>query len=278
MDINDDIVKDYLEGKDISTFKGKWYFNNSSVAGDVGCNIFKEPIYSEEQIKKVKNVYCNLLEACIGFEPLNKIIWDALFPNWQEILHDVKVDLILGFPEPYDATTEYDDHGNCHIIFDLACWTKYLGNGDIKMVAKNLLTHELCHVLIGKSNPIIDQDYRSSNYNIALDALTFHEAFAHLVSYKSLEIDKVDWNESNLLKIRKKSNKEMRKALIAEKKKDQEDYLYRAQCGDYYDKYACMSGLLYLAELWKNGGVSALKNCFLDSYHGFADKCSKIEL
>lgn len=275
MKIIDDMVRVYLEGKDLSTYKEKWYFKNSSVAGDVGCNIFTEPIYSEDQIEKVKKVYYELLEISREFQPLNKVIWDVLFPNWKEVLQEVEVDLILGFPEPYDATTEYDEFGTCHIIFDLACWTKYLGNCDLKALAKNLLTRELCHVLIGKSIPIIDEDYKSSNYNIALDALTFHEAFAHLVSYNSLEIDLVDWNESNLREIRKRSNEEMRKALIAGKKKKQEDYLYRAQCGNYYDKFACMSGMLYLAELWNNGGVFALKECFLDGYHGFADKCSK---
>ncbi len=57
MEIIDDIVKEYLNGKDLSTYKEKWYFNNSSIAGDLGRNIFTEPVYSEDQIEKVKNVF-----------------------------------------------------------------------------------------------------------------------------------------------------------------------------------------------------------------------------
>ena len=36
------------------------------------------------------------------------------------------------------------------------------------------------------------------DYRIALDALTFHEAFAHLVSYEAREIGDVDWNAPEL--------------------------------------------------------------------------------
>lgn len=275
MKINDGIVYAYLNGKPIDTFKNEWYFTNSTVAGQIGKNIFTVPDDSAELKAKVQEVYTELLQAAKNFEPINVPIWDVLFLNWREALSNIQVDLIVGFPEPHDATVEQDNNGVQHVIFDMICWTKYLGYCDIAEVARNLLTHELCHIFIGKQVPHIDDDIKNPDYRIALDALTFHEAFAHLVSYEAREIDDVDWNTSKLLEVRKKSNETMQKALKEQNKKEQERYLYTAQCGEYFEKYACMSGMLYLAALYQNGGLSALKTCFDEGYFGFAEKCSE---
>ncbi|MCH5324947.1 MAG: hypothetical protein J1E39_06985 [Eubacterium sp.] len=273
--VNDSIVQAYLKGNSIEDFHDEWYFTHSTVAGQIGKNIFTVPDDSIKQKAKVHVVYASLYQAAGNFEPINMPIWDALFANWRETLETVQVDLILGFPEPFDATVERDDGGVQRIIFDMSCWTKYLGRCDIAEVARNLLTHELCHVLIGKQIPQIDEDMKNTDYHIALDALTFHEAFAHLVSYDAKEIGDVDWDTPKLAEVRKTSNETMRNALRELDKKEQERYLYTAQCGDYYEKYACMSGMLYLAALWQRGGVSALKACFDEGYIGFAEKCSE---
>ena len=273
--INDRIVHDYLNGNSIEKFKNEWYFTNSTVAGQIGKNIFAAPNDSDKQKANVREVYTRLRQAVQGFEPINAPIWDILFLNWRETLAHVQMDLILGFPEPFDATVEQDNNGVRHIIFDMACWTKYLEHCDLTEVARNLLTHELCHVLIGKQVPHIDEDLKNPDYRIALDALTFHEAFAHLVSYETKEIGDVDWNAPELRKVRKNSNETMHKALDEKNKKEQERYLYTAQCGNYYEKYACMSGMLYLAALWQKGGASALKTCLDEGYSGFAERCSE---
>lgn len=275
MKINDEIVYAYLHGKPIDIFRNEWYFTNSMVAGQIGKNIFTVPDDSDELKVNVKEVYTRLLQVAQDFNPINVPIWDVLFLNWQEALAHTQVDLIVGFPEPHDATVEQDNNGVQHIIFDMVCWTKYLGHCDIAEVARNLLTHELCHILIGKRVPHIDEDLKNPNYRIVLDALTFHEAFAHLVSYEAREIEDIDWNTPELWKVRKSSNETMRKALSEQNKKEQEHYLYTAQCGNYYEKYACMSGMLYLAALWQKGGLSALKACFDEGYFGFAEKCSE---
>lgn len=166
MNINDRIVHAYLNGNSIENFKNEWYFTNSTVAGQIGKNIFAAPDDSDEQKEKVREV--------------------------------------------------------------------------------------LCHVLIGKQVPHIDEDLKNPDYRIALDALTFHEAFAHLVSYEAREIGDVDWNAPELQKVRKNSNENMRR-----------------------EKYACMSGMLYLAALWQKGGALALKTCLDEGYFGFAEKCSE---
>ena len=274
MKINDKIVNTYLAGKPIDVFKDEWYFTNSQVAGQIGKNIFTPPAYTDEQKAKVREIHTILLQTVQSFEPINISVWNELFPDWKAVFVNVNVDLILGFPEPHDATVESDGSGERHIIFDLACWTKYLGY-DIATITRNLLTHELCHILIGKHIPHIDEDMENPDYLTALDALTFHEAFAHLVSYDAMEIDEVDWSAPELQKVREKSCKTMHKALASTDEKEQEHYLYTAQCGNYYDKYACMAGMLYLAEQWQMGGVQALKTCFIWGYHGFAKKCGE---
>lgn len=45
------------------------------------------------------------------------------------------------------------------------------------------------------------------------------------------------------------------------------------QFGNYYDKYACMCGMIYLAKEWQLGGYARLKELFDQGYHGFARKC-----
>ena len=42
----------------------------------------------------------------------------------------------------------------------------------------------------------------------------------------------------------------MKLALIETNPQSQEQYIYEANFGNYYDKYACMCGMLYLAKQW----------------------------
>lgn len=272
MKIEDKIVKTYLQGGDVSEFQNEWYFTNSSVVQNIGKNIFENPVFNDENKEKVKLVYETIKNIAVDFIPTNKAVWNVLFPNWKEALDDVYVDCIVGFPEPYDATVERDNNGKRHIIFDMVCWAKYVGKGDIDVIAQNLLTHELCHILIGQSIAEIDDDLENPDYGICLDAVTFHEGFAHLVSYEAQEIDEVDWHTETFEKVREKSKNRMKEALLETNKKQQEQNLYEALCGNYYDKFACMSGMLYLEKVWENGGNQALKEVFDEGYHGFAKK------
>ena len=48
--------------------------------------------------------------------------------------------------------------------------------------------------------------------------------------------------------------------------------------GSYYSKYAGMAGMLFLAERWREGGISALADEFERGYDGFARRivdCAK---
>lgn len=272
MRVTDEIVKTYLDGGDIVRYREQWYFNKSAHAVQVGKNIFLEPVYDQEKMSKIKLLQNEIKAAAAGFIPTNQRIWDLLVPDWREIIESVTIDLILGFPEPYDATVDHDPEGKLHVIFDLMCWTKYVGVCKIKETMQNLLTHELFHVLIGTKVSDIDDDTESEDYFKQLDALMFHEAFAHLVSYQSKEIDTVDWHTAELEQVKQISNQRMSEIIKETNKEKQKKNLREGTCGRYYDKFICMSGMLYLVYQWETGGIQKLRKEFQDGYHKFAKK------
>lgn len=65
----------------------------------------------------------------------------------------------------------------------------------------------------------------------------------------------------------------MKLALMETNPQSQEQYIYEANFGNYYDKYACMCGMIYLAKEWQLGGYARLTELFDQGYHGFARKC-----
>lgn len=68
------------------------------------------------------------------------------------------------------------------------------------------------------------------------------------------------------------SCKERMRATLAETDPEKEKQcLYDAICGKYYEKFACMCGMLYLANQWETKGMDGLKAAF-SNYHGFAAK------
>ena len=90
----------------------------------------------------------------------------------------LNVDLILGFPKPYDATVQVDDAGISHVIFDLGVWTNYIGKVNMKEPITNLLTHEFCHHVLEHAMPEVLEDEAGTEYLSVLDAVTFDEGLA----------------------------------------------------------------------------------------------------
>lgn len=217
-------------------------------------------------MKKLRALFTSALSS---FTPVNRPLWDALFPSWEE--KDLPVDLIVGFPEPYDAVNTLSSDGTTHLVFDLVCWRKYLSFPEIEKNIRNVLTHEFTHCLISYYNPEADEALRSSDYIEKLDGYTFNEGFAHLISYRSMDIDRVDWHSKELEDVFASSKKRMREALCETDREKQKVLLYDAICGRYYEKYACMCGMLYLARVWEKDGVAGLKREF-SSFRGFAEK------
>lgn len=226
MNVWDGMIRDYLDGKDLAGYREMWYFETSSTAREAGCNIFEAPGHTGEDLQKVGTVHRELLDACGTFVPLNREAWDALFPGWAGTLKDVRVDLILGFPEPYDAMVASDGEGDCHVIFDLYRWTKYLGHGSLADAARGLLTHELTHMLLHAAVPGLGAD---GPYPSALDAITFDEGFAHLLSFQGKALGEVDWNSPDLRDVRERSAQRLKEAMLCRDEAAQRDFLHAAQ-------------------------------------------------
>lgn len=99
MHVSDCIVRDYLSGKSLAGYREEWFFRQLSEDGGV----FVEPSYSLDEKEKAEEVCRVLLETAETFRPLNREVWDVLFPSWADALKHVQTDLIIGFPQPYDA-------------------------------------------------------------------------------------------------------------------------------------------------------------------------------
>lgn len=265
MKIKNDIVCDYVAGKSILSYKEEWFFRAEGYS-------FEEPSYVVEHKEAVGRIFKLIIDSVKDFYPCNVSIWDALFPTWRHILEDITINLIIGFPEPNDATVLKSPDGQYNVILDLGLWAKYEGKCDIESVVHNLLTHELCHVCISKTIADIDDDIDNGDYISQLDANTFHEGFAHLVSYDDKDINKVDWNSEKLQQAKYRSIEMMQLAISSSDISKQKEYLYNAVYGDYYDKYACMCGMFYLVDCWKNNNIPGLVEEFKEGYKGFSKR------
>ncbi len=271
MKIIDAIAEAYLKGQDVACFSGEWFYTGTNDSGKI-TNLFTQPKTDTQTHEKVKTVYDTIYGAADRFEPTNRRVWDALFPDWPEVLDDISVNLVVGFPERYDAMVKTDAAGKLHIIFDLGSWACYVGHCDLPQVVQNLMTHELCHVLLHMHTDGLEDAQENAGYRIQLDAITFDEGFAHLVSYNAMEIDAVDWHSEKLMETWEHGQKRMRQALIERDPELQQKNLYEANIGPYFDKYACMCGMLYLAQVWLDGGIPALQKEFENGFRGFAEK------
>lgn len=269
MHIDSSLVQAYTSGKEMEAYKSAWYFSSSTLDVDLGKNIFSLPPDDDAVRETVRQLEVRFRQCCEDFVPVNRPIWDALFPDWQEV--QPTVDLIVGFPEPYDAVTVTAPDGKTHLVFDLICWKKYAERKDLDDIVRNLLTHETTHFLIGRHYPEVDAAQESPDYGTKLDAYTFHEGFAHLISYQATDIDHVNWHSEQLRQVYRSCKGKMRAALAETDSGCQAQYLYDAICGAYYEKFACMCGMLYLANQWETNGIQGLQDAFQD-YHGFARK------
>ena len=273
MILNTQIVREYLRGDNLARHRGDWVYQNFENVQSRDGSMFTEPDSSDDRKQEVKKVL-NVLEGVAGsFEPLNPDVWNTVFPEWRSTIHSVSADLIVGFPEPYDAVAKYDPEGNAHVIFDLCCWTRYLKSCNIEKLAKGLLTHDLFHVLIADRYPELREDGNEKKYLTALDAVTFNEGFAHLVSYENQAISATDWNSEKMQKVWEKSILQLKDAAAYKIPGQQRRYLFHANCGKYYEKFGAMAGMLWFAHIWEREGTAGLKRVMDDGYEGFVGKC-----
>ena len=275
MNINTTIVDAYLNAEDVRKFSSMWLYVDRTGQGVE--NIFQAPPEIEAKREIIFRIKEEIISHAKTFIPCNAPIWDALFENWRAFLDDTTLDLIVGYPAPNDATVKQAPDGKYHMIFDLLCWEKYMGVISLSALSQNLLTHELFHVMVGNCFPDIDSAEAQGAYIDRLDAITFNEGFAHLVSYNQQEIDTVAWDGEKLAEVYNNSVIKMKGALQEANPEAQKRYVYEASYGNYYDKYAAMCGMIYLGRQWQSGGILRLKELFYKGYRGFAAKSAGMD-
>ena len=272
MRVEDEIIKDYLRKKPLDAYVDSWLFQGDNPP-------FSAPAGDPEEREKAAQVLAQVRAALEDFHPVNQAVWEALFPQWREKTGKVTVALIAGYPEPYDAMSTKSPEGIPYIILDMVRWTQYLGKVELAAAARNLLTHELTHALISMDYPEADRALEGG-YLERLDGIAFHEGFAHLISYQGREIDAVDWKDPALAEVGEKSQRELCRALACQNPAEQKEYLEKAQQGPYYEKFACMAGMLYLAGRYsrkdgESAGIPELAAVFQGGCRSFAQKCAR---
>jgi len=270
MNIDTTIVDAYLNFEDVSIFSDNWFFVDRMEDGVD--NVFNMPPDVETKREVVLRIKDEIIAHASKFVPCNVHIWDVLVDDWRKKLQETTLDLIVGLPEPNDAGVRQAPDGKFHMIFDLLCWEKYLGIMPLAELSQNLLTHELFHVMVGERFPDIESAEMYGGYEEQLDAITFNEGFAHFVSYNGQEIEQVKWDGEQLTATYKTSASKMIDALREESHKKRQEYIYEANFGNYYDKYAAMCGMIYLGRQWQSGGAERLKEIFHQGWRGFATK------
>jgi hypothetical protein len=265
MTINDQLVRAYFDSEGMEKYRDEWFFG----ALEAGKNVFECPSRSAQMAENVETIWRMIQNVTQDFRPANGTIWDALFSNWPSI--PVHIDLIVGFPKPYDAVTMKDATGQTHIVLDLIRWCDYGLPKNVEGVVRNLLAHEMTHAFIAARYPEADAASDGTDYRAKLDALTFHEGFAHLIAYEDTPIDQVNWDSDFWKQIEQMSREKMREAVVENEPKRQKEHLRNGFCGRYEEKYACMCGMLYLVKQWRKNGLDGLKASFAD-YRGFAGK------
>lgn len=253
MKIDDSMIRSYLSGKD--DYKDHWLFNSIL---DNGEYTFDRP--SDEYKEKIKEIYEKTYENLINFIPYNVELFSILFSEWKNLINDVNIILAVGCPSPYDAMVR-EHNGREFIIFDLIRFMSYEKDGDdILSLITGMITHEIAHVCIHANYPVIDNTYKDK-----LSYITFDEGFAHLLAFtnKINSYNFIPMIEAHY----ENSVRKLQMALSETNTFRQKEYLEESNCGAYWNKFAAISGKLYLAtnmdrlhDIYKDGPSNMISN------------------
>lgn len=235
MFIEDSIVLKYLSGDEYNEIGDNWVFKNI----EKGKYLFESP--DAKKHDDVKSILFDMERVLSEFIPLNKNIYSTLFTEWRTILNGMNVILLVGCPSPYDAMVRKHD-GKEYIIFDLIRFCDYKMQGyDIELLIRQLITHETSHLCLHKQYPLPSSD----DYLEQLKYITFDEGFAHLLAFKD-NIEKLDFS-AIINKYYNNSFIKLKEAMKERNLQKQKILLEQSNSGSYWDKFASISGKLFLA-------------------------------
>jgi len=255
MKIDSSIIDQYLAKESSSYYSNHWVFG----VIEPRKNVFTPPDGS--RAVEVENCRRHIVDICNNFKFQNNDLVHEIFPNIPHTLKQVNILLIVGAPSMYDAMVrEYQ--GEFYMIFDLINFANYGAKGaNLPDLINELLSHELIHVLINEKYP--PEEF---NYIEHLNYISFHEGFAHLLSYKE---DITNYRPDNAeYKARFENAKE--KLLTALNEKDpmaREKYQIEVNTGSYWDKFGAIASKLYLLK-----HMSILKKIYNEGWKNYINK------
>ena len=230
MKIDRQIVDDFLGG---STDLDSWIFSEIEPGKRLFC--LSDVQTKQSQVRQLAEQITRMAQE---FIPCNEAYYTRLFPDYQKELRDYPVLLTVGIPAPYDAMVcEHD--GREWVVFDMG---RFLSYQNPQEFARQMLTHETAHALLHQRwRPNPDASYRER-----LRFICFDEGFAHLLACgKELaSFDPSGWIEEH----QAHALEQLRLALACKDGSEQEQWLYRAQTGRYWEKFAAIAGKLYLLQ------------------------------
>ena len=251
MTIDDSIARKYLSGEIPESYKNCWIYS----ALDEGY-LFEDPDPKNREwvsklCKKLKNQILNYL-------PRNEHTVRNLFPEFDAVVRDYTVLLVVGFPDPYDAMAlEHDGKG--YTIFDLIQFGA--DSLDETYNCHRVLTHELIHLCLYRQYP----KPIGLSYIDELNYTAFQEGFAHALTFPE-NISEFTLDDFLADKYRC-SKKQLQKALQETDADRQKQYLVSADTGDYWNKFASISGKLYLLN-----NLESIKAILLSGWTNFTEK------
>ena len=256
MKIDTSIVEDYLAQVPSTNYDNHWVFSEI----ELGNCVFTEP--DNNRIDDVLKCQNQIIETCSDFVFYNNDLVHEIFSNIPEILKKSNILLTVGMPEMYDAMVR-NYQGEFYMIFDLINFANYMTDGvDLSRIVRQLLTHELIHVLIFEDYPT-ENDLSYVEY---LNYMSFHEGFAHLLAYGD-NIKNYKPNEE-AYRIRFDNAKEkLLTALKEESFKLQEKYKQECNSGNYWDKFGAISSKLFLMKNMQN-----LREIYNDGWENYISK------
>lgn len=255
MQIDASVVEKYLSGGSDITYADHWVFNEI----EPGNNVFAKP--DKKRTKEVEECYEKVIEICDRFSFLNDQMINDIFGDIQEVLEGANIILTVGMPPMYDAMVR-TFQGEMYVILDLINFSDYVAKEiDINDIIIGMLSHEFIHLLINKKYPADDLSYEES-----LNYIAFHEGFAHLLSYKE-DLNDYQADDEIYEKYFKRAKKKLSLAVAEKDPLKCEVYLFEANAGNYWGKFAAIASKLYLLK-----HIDSLKQIYNDGWQSYIDK------
>lgn len=230
MIIDDHIILDYLAGKDLNKYKTHWIYN---CFGEK--SVFETP--DPKHIVWVSKLYEKIKDQIFHFIPRNYDIVKQIFPRFDSVAADYTILLVVGFPDPYDATV-LEHEGKAYMVFDLIQFQEDSLNQDYS--CHRVLTHELIHLCLMEDYPAP----REWSYIGDLNYTAFNEGFAYALTYPE------DMNafifDAFLEEKFANAKHTLRLALAETDREKQAIYSRKADTGEYWEKFAAIAGKLYI--------------------------------